>query len=125
MKLRTDVDLQTKLSATQQQIISFNHCLMLLMMNKPEECRELLTKLQEKYPTNDLFPLLYASILYKNRKYQKAQGWNPFISLTLLEKLDEFIKTHPESSVQAGLVMAQMHLNQGNVPAAIQVLHGK
>lgn len=74
MKLRTDPEVLAKLPSAQQQIISFNHCLMLLMMNKPEECRELLTKLQEQYCENDLFPLLYATILYKNRKHQKAQG---------------------------------------------------
>jgi predicted Zn-dependent protease len=76
MKLRSDPALLSKLSSQQQQVICFNHCLMLLMMNKTDECRELLTKLQEKYPENDLFPLLYATILYKNRKYQKAQGSN-------------------------------------------------
>eukprot|EP01127_Copromyxa_protea_P011288 TRINITY_DN2827_c3_g1_i1.p1 TRINITY_DN2827_c3_g1~~TRINITY_DN2827_c3_g1_i1.p1 ORF type:complete len:637 (-),score=196.71 TRINITY_DN2827_c3_g1_i1:27-1937(-) len=112
-QLRTEEELMAKLSSAQQQVIHFNHCLMLLMMNKTDECRDFLTKLQEKYPTNDLFPLLYATILYKNRKFQKAQ-----------EKLDEFIQNHPESSVQAGLVMAQMHLNQGNVVPAIKVLTG-
>jgi hypothetical protein len=43
----------------------------------------------------------------------------------LIEKLGSFIESHPESSAQAGLVMAQMHLNQGNVSAAIQVLNGE
>jgi len=66
-KLRNEA-VQSRLAPIQLQIIGFNHCLLLLSMNKSDECRQLLESLRTQYPKNDLYPILSSAILQKEKK---------------------------------------------------------
>lgn len=72
-KIRSDA-YQDRLQLSQKEIIGFNHGLLLLQMSKNDECRDLVKKLKEDFPKNDLLPLLNASLLIKEFKVQKSQS---------------------------------------------------
>jgi len=90
-KLRNEA-VQSKLAPMQLQVIGFNHGLLLLSMNKVEECNQLLESLTQQYPKNDLYPILASSILHKEKKNVQSQ-----------EILKEFLtkKTQKAQSMRA------------------------
>jgi tetratricopeptide (TPR) repeat protein len=111
-KLRNDA-VQSRLAPMQLQIIGFNHCLLLLSMNKADECRTLLESLQSQYPKNGLYPLLSSAMLQKEKKIPESQAI-----------LNTFIENNPESTANSSLVLAQMNLNQGELMRAFKILSG-
>lgn len=111
-KLRNDA-VQSRLAPMQLQIIGFNHCLLLHNMNKSEECKQLLDSLTHSYPNNDLYPILSSAILQKEKKIEESQAL-----------LNNFIAKHPEIAVNSSLVLAQQHINRGEVIPAIKILTG-
>jgi signal recognition particle subunit SRP72 len=111
-KLKNDA-VQSRLAPMQLQIIGFNHCLLLLSMNKADECRTLLESLQSQYPKNGLYPILASAMLQKEKKIPESQAI-----------LNTFIENNPESTANSSLVLAQMNLNQGELMKAFKILSG-
>jgi len=102
---------QKKLNAVQKRAIDFNYCLSLLEMNKYDQCRDTVNSLQQRYPDSDVPALIGASLLFKEKKIDKAK-----------EKLQEFATAYPKSSTKVQIALAQMELQQGNIKDCIITL---
>jgi len=99
------------LQKAQKEAIGFNLGLLLLHMNKVEECKTLVAQLRSEFPNNDLLPLVSASILIRENKVDESK-----------QLLEDYASKHPESSTRTSLSIAQMYLNQGNIPAVLKTL---
>ncbi|KAK3710774.1 hypothetical protein QZH41_016760, partial [Actinostola sp. cb2023] len=64
--------LQNKLTEQQHQCLQFNQCLLLLYSNQLDACRSLIAALEGKYPDCDFPCLMRASLLHREKQYDKA-----------------------------------------------------
>jgi len=65
-------EMHAKLLPSQLNTLSFNHALMLLKMNKIEQCKALLDAIQARNPDTCLPTLINASLLFKDRKVDEG-----------------------------------------------------
>jgi len=85
--------------------------LLLLHMNKTDQCRELVKMLEEHFSDSDWLALINAALLYKEKKISKSE-----------ELLKTFAKDHPTNSVRVQLCLSQLYLNKGDINATIEAL---
>jgi len=111
LKQATSQVVGQKLTTTQKKALGFNRCLLLLHMNKMDECRDMVKQLQESFPNSDALALIQASLLMKEKKNAKAE-----------EFLNNFATQNPNDSLRVQLSLAQLHLNKGDIKSTIQVL---
>jgi len=110
-KMKQAASMESKLTSNHKKVIGFNNCLVLLHMNKGEQCREVITSLQQIFPDSDRLALISAALLMKQNKLPQSE-----------ELLKNFAEQHPESSLRVQLSIAQLHLQKGNPKAAIAAL---
>ena len=111
LKQATSQTLEQKLTPLQKKVIGFNRCLVLLHMNKGDQCRELVKLLQDQFPESEHLTMILASLLFKEKKPQKAE-----------EILKQFATQHPDASLRVQLSLAQMQLSNGNIAETINML---
>jgi len=110
-KMKQAASMESKLTSNHKKVIGFNNCLVLLHMNKGEQCREHIAALQQVFPDSDRLALISAALLMKQNKLPQSE-----------ELLKNFAEQHPESSLRVQLSIAQLHLQKGNPKAAIAAL---
>jgi hypothetical protein len=64
---------QDKLSTAQKRAIVLNRCVLLLLMNKADECREQLKLFEAEFPNSEYAPIILSSLQFRDRKVQKAE----------------------------------------------------
>ncbi|KAJ6248212.1 signal recognition particle 72 [Anaeramoeba flamelloides] len=95
-------DMRSLLLGKQREIIGFNRCLLLLLMNKKKECISLFTNLKEEFPNSDLPELIYAGIKFHEKKIPEAKD--------ILEKA---LKNSDSMTIKLSLV--HLDILQGNL----------
>eukprot|EP01117_Protostelium_nocturnum_P004616 TRINITY_DN1673_c0_g1_i1.p1 TRINITY_DN1673_c0_g1~~TRINITY_DN1673_c0_g1_i1.p1 ORF type:complete len:639 (+),score=156.76 TRINITY_DN1673_c0_g1_i1:212-2128(+) len=111
LKQATSSSLDSKLSLTQRKVVGYNNCVILMHMNKGEQCREQLKLLEEQFPHEDRFTLIASSLLFKEKKASQSE-----------ELLRKFATEHPQQSERVRLSLAQIHLNKGEIEEGIRIL---
>eukprot|EP01155_Anaeramoeba_flamelloides_P050419 Anaeramoba_flamelloidesc41985_g1_i2.p3 GENE.c41985_g1_i2~~c41985_g1_i2.p3 ORF type:complete len:165 (+),score=40.66 c41985_g1_i2:534-1028(+) len=94
--------MRSLLLGKQREIIGFNRCLLLLLMNKKKECISLFTNLKEEFPNSDLPELIYAGIKFHEKKIPEAKD--------ILEKA---LKNSDSMTIKLSLV--HLDILQGNL----------
>ncbi|XP_032220654.1 signal recognition particle subunit SRP72 isoform X2 [Nematostella vectensis] len=112
VKATTIDGLQYKLTQAQFRNMEFNRCLLFLYSNQLEACRSLISNLEGKYPQSDFPCLMKASLLHREKHYDKA-----------IHMLKEYAEKHPETATHVKLTLVQMCLTQGNIEEACKTLH--
>eukprot|EP01116_Phalansterium_solitarium_P012259 TRINITY_DN28393_c0_g1_i1.p1 TRINITY_DN28393_c0_g1~~TRINITY_DN28393_c0_g1_i1.p1 ORF type:complete len:671 (-),score=327.00 TRINITY_DN28393_c0_g1_i1:85-2097(-) len=111
LKQATSAHVEQKLSSQQKKVIGYNRCLLLLLMSKPEQCRELLHALEAQFSGWDALTMVEAALLVKEKKSAQGEAL-----------LQSFVNEHAADSQRAQLSLAQLHLQGGDKKAAIDVL---
>eukprot|EP01027_Heterolobosea_sp_BB2_P018099 GEZU01025553.1.p1 GENE.GEZU01025553.1~~GEZU01025553.1.p1 ORF type:complete len:547 (+),score=144.77 GEZU01025553.1:42-1643(+) len=104
-------NLHAKLTQRQLQIIHTNRSLLLMLLQKNDEARELARNLLKVNPDSDVPTIVNAAIYCKEKKFAKAES-----------ALKAFIQAHPANITNAKLILSQIQLNQNNTKGAIQTL---
>jgi signal recognition particle subunit SRP72 len=102
---------QDKLTTAQKKSIFLNRCVLLLLMNKNDECRELLKLFEAEFPQSEFVPIILSSLQYRDRKVQKAE-----------QILKEWIDANPKNCTRAQLSLAQLYFSQDNITAVVETL---
>jgi len=97
---------------TQKKIVSFNYCLLLLCMNKIEQCREQAEVLKQQYPNSAMPSLLLAALLLRTKKLADCEK---FLK-------DEITHLNDEEKVRLQLSLAQLYLSQHETEKVTEVL---
>mmetsp|Transcript_22936 Transcript_22936/g.39296 ORF Transcript_22936/g.39296 Transcript_22936/m.39296 type:complete len:654 (+) Transcript_22936:53-2014(+) len=103
--------LDTKLSSKQKLVIACNRALLLLYMNKGDQCREVVQGIVKQFPDSDVPVLIMAALAFKEKKLAKCE-----------EPLKAYAAKYPDKSARVLLALAQMQLQQNAVRAAIATL---
>lgn len=105
LKFASSSKLSGKLLSFQNRAIQFNNAILLMNMDKYEECKQILINLKELYPESDIPALLISSMNYREKKFEEA--------ISILQDY---------KSEKSLLTLAQMQLIKGNVKESIEVL---
>lgn len=105
LKFASSSKLQGKILGYQNRSIQINNAILLMNMDKYDECKQVLTNLKKLYPDSDIPALLISSMNYREKNFEEA-----------INILQEY-KT--EKSL---LQLSQMQLIKGNVKESIEVL---
>eukprot|EP00741_Cyanophora_paradoxa_P019543 tig00021127_g18865.t1 len=101
-----------RLTPRQKLVIASNRCLLLLLANKADACRELSASLAREFPESDIPVLVGAALLVREKKAAKAE-----------EALRAYVeKNGRERSTRVLLTLAQLELQQGNAKGAVGTL---
>ncbi|XP_067036524.1 signal recognition particle subunit SRP72-like [Acropora muricata] len=111
VKATTADELAHKLTASQQQTMTFNRCLLNFHTNQLEACRNLTSTLEAKYPESDFPCLMRASLLHREKQSAKA-----------VEVLKNYAECHEDSAMNVKLTLVQLYLAQGNIGEACSTL---
>lgn len=111
VKATTADELEHKLTASQQQTMMFNRCLLLFYTNQLEACRNLVSTLETKYSESDFPCLMRASLLHREKHSDKA-----------VELLKNYAESHQDTAMNVKLTLVQLFLAQGNVREACTAL---
>jgi len=110
-KAATSEATEKKLTLQQKKAIAFNRALLLLHMNKPDQCTELLRSLEATYPGDELISLVRAAVLARQGKdFAKAEA-----------ALVEAVQSHRDAP-RLNLSLAQLQMKGGNNKRAIETL---
>jgi signal recognition particle subunit SRP72 len=93
-----------KLSTKQRKSIGFNRSILLILLGKMEESRQLANELQKEFPQSEFLPIVNAAIYHAEKNYNQAAN-----------VLKEYIKQNPKGSIEVKLSLAQIYLQQRNM----------
>ncbi|XP_077992578.1 signal recognition particle subunit SRP72-like [Glandiceps talaboti] len=111
MKSATADGLVHKLTEQQRTTIAFNQCLLLMYTNQSEAFKRLIKTLQTKYPDSDVPYLIETAQLCREKHANKA-----------IQQLQKYVDDHSDVSLRITLLLAQLHLVQGNTGQGCEVL---
>ncbi|KAI5706955.1 hypothetical protein M8J75_012858 [Diaphorina citri] len=107
-------ELEHKLNSRQKKIVLMNNCLLALYTNQNVLCAQYCDKLLAKHPdAAETVALIKAVSLSKDNKMTEA-----------VRTLEEYSKKYPAKQLYIRLAAVQLHLNQGDIPAAVSALEG-
>jgi signal recognition particle subunit SRP72 len=104
-RLKFAKKLGSKLTLKQQYTIAINNAILLLNMDKLEECAVELEQIKSKYPDTDIAALMTASTKYKEKDFDEA-----------IKLLNKFTTTN------SLLTVSQMQLSKNNVRESVDIL---
>ncbi|KAI8814845.1 hypothetical protein BJ742DRAFT_750619, partial [Cladochytrium replicatum] len=111
-KVATAAGVEQKLTKTQLKVISMNGALLSFYAKSAGTAKDLVKKLAEQYPDDDLPPLILAAVSSKNAKNPRKAA----------DELEEYVKSYP-TNLGFRLVLCQTQINQLNFSAAIQIMN--
>jgi len=104
--------LQGKLTTEQIKGVTLNNALLLLQMNKFEECEKVVqTELLKTCPNDELPILIQSFIYFKQKKFNES-----------ISTLENYISTNKSNVDNIQLALAQLYLQQGKYKQAIDTL---
>jgi tetratricopeptide (TPR) repeat protein len=104
-RLKFAKKLGSQLTLKQQYTIAINNAILLLNMDKLEECAVELEQIKSKYPDTDIAALMTASTKYKEKDFDEA-----------IKLLNKFTTTN------SLLTFSQMQLSKNNVRESVDIL---
>jgi signal recognition particle subunit SRP72 len=106
-------DALAKFPAADQRAIRRNRALLLLYMNKGDECRAAVEQLDVDFPDDDFATVALAALYLQQKKVAKCFE---FLSGSIAKAVS------PDSRVRLQLALAQVHVTQDDLPAAVAIL---
>lgn len=106
-------DVLAKFRPDEQRAIRRNRALLLLYMNKGDECRAAVKQLDVDFPDDDFATVALAALYLQQKKVAKCCD---FLAGAVAKAAS------PDARVRLQLALAQVHVTQDDLPAAVAVL---
>jgi tetratricopeptide (TPR) repeat protein len=106
-------DVLAKFRPDEQRAIRRNRALLLLYMNKGDECRVAVKQLDIDFPDDDFATVALAALYLQQKKVAKCCD---FLAAAVAKAAS------PDARIRLQLALAQVHVTQDDLPAAVAVL---